>query len=446
MKRFTFHIIPNPYIPVSYAHTTDAFTQLTIKACRMLTNRKHVVHFYGLHCNNSVDCAHDHQIVEKSLYRDYKRLTSNYTHPCTMVWPWSEFCKAREKIFSTFYQCLLKSLNAHYAPGDIVLHMVDLFHEKDFFSCKLGKTMIHISFSKGGHACLPLPYAVFSTEDHKAVCSLAEPTALGCLPLIKPTHSVILPWFYPEDFIFRDSKTKATPILAMRGSKTKATAALTLSDKMVVSTKEKKRYLFLARCQKWKGLHKFLQFSKHFPKADFIIAGGSTEYNSTTRQLVTADLHNDKNVTISLQLYPNVIYLGPVKKKKRAKLLAQVTALIQPTLYREPCGWNAIEAMFSGTPVIAPDFGGFVNTVQHGVTGYLCTPQTWITNIARVHFLDRRVIWQYACSTFSETRAYQQYYSFFKKIVKIAKFKDTIVKVLPTMTKNNINILISCVF
>lgn len=66
----------------------------------------------------------------------------------------------------------------------------------------------------------------------------------------------------------------------------------------------------------------------------------------------------------------DVDYRGPVGIEERAKLMAGARAVIVPTTYAEPGGNVAIEAMACGTPVIAPDWGVFAETVEHGRTGF----------------------------------------------------------------------------
>lgn len=68
--------------------------------------------------------------------------------------------------------------------------------------------------------------------------------------------------------------------------------------------------------------------------------------------------------------FPAVEYAGPVGILERAKLMAGAKAVIMPTLYCEPGGNVAIEAMLAGTPVIAPDWGVLSETVSHGVSGF----------------------------------------------------------------------------
>ena len=65
-------------------------------------------------------------------------------------------------------------------------------------------------------------------------------------------------------------------------------------------------------------------------------------------------------------------YIGVVGPEDRGRLLAGAKAVFAPTQYIEPFGMVAIEAMACGTPVITTDWGAFVETNIHGVTGFRC--------------------------------------------------------------------------
>lgn len=73
--------------------------------------------------------------------------------------------------------------------------------------------------------------------------------------------------------------------------------------------------------------------------------------------------------------YPKPDYgdwIGAVGPEDRAKLLQGATALIAPTIYLEPFGGVAVEAMMCGTPAITSDYGAFPETVRQGLSGYRC--------------------------------------------------------------------------
>ena len=65
-----------------------------------------------------------------------------------------------------------------------------------------------------------------------------------------------------------------------------------------------------------------------------------------------------------------VEYLGMVNKKGRRELLGRASALMCMTQYFEPFGGVAVEAAYSGLPVVSSDHGAFPETVIEGVTGY----------------------------------------------------------------------------
>ena len=62
-------------------------------------------------------------------------------------------------------------------------------------------------------------------------------------------------------------------------------------------------------------------------------------------------------------------YLGTVEPKERKRLLSHASALLVPTLYIEPFATVHIEAMMSGVPVIAPDYGVFTETLDPMISG-----------------------------------------------------------------------------
>ena len=141
---------------------------------------------------------------------------------------------------------------------------------------------------------------------------------------------------------------------------------------------------------------------------NFIIAGGTLDYDPHTGIMNVGKMSGTEDRYINLSIYPNVEYIGPVGGRAKKELLSRVTALIQPTIYFEPCGWNVIEAMASGTPVLVPTFGGFMDTVINGITGYVNNIdriEEWVSNIEKVRTIKPIDCLLHVVANFNEDEA-----------------------------------------
>ena len=113
-----------------------------------------------------------------------------------------------------------------------------------------------------------------------------------------------------------------------------------------------KKVGFLGRIGPGKGCHLIVDIARRFPDVEFILCGGGDPIPY-------------------LQL-PNIKFKPQIHGTERATYLGSLVALIAPTQYVEPYGCISPEAQLCGTPVIAPDSGGFTETVIHMKTGLLC--------------------------------------------------------------------------
>lgn len=99
---------------------------------------------------------------------------------------------------------------------------------------------------------------------------------------------------------------------------------------------------------------------------------------------------------------PRLEYVGILSRHERAQVLSEACALLVPTLYIEPFGGVAVEAMLSGTPVVASDWGAFTETVEEGVTGYrFSTLAQAAEGAVGSMALDRAVVRSHAAARFS---------------------------------------------
>ena len=110
-------------------------------------------------------------------------------------------------------------------------------------------------------------------------------------------------------------------------------------------------------------------------------------------------------------------YVGVVGTEERAKLMGGAIAVFTPTIYVEPFGTVAIEAMACGTPVISTDWGAFTETVIHGVTGFRChTLQEFVDAAEHVKNLDRNKIQEYAKNRYGLSAVAKMYNEYFTRL------------------------------
>lgn len=86
-----------------------------------------------------------------------------------------------------------------------------------------------------------------------------------------------------------------------------------------------------------------------------------------------------------------VSYVGPVGPAERDALLGGAMALLHPIAFAEPFGLAVVEALATGTPVIAYRRGSMPEIVRHGRTGFLVDDVAGAVDaVGRVGSLSRR--------------------------------------------------------
>jgi glycosyltransferase involved in cell wall biosynthesis len=94
---------------------------------------------------------------------------------------------------------------------------------------------------------------------------------------------------------------------------------------------------------------------------------------------------------------PYVRLIGILDPVKRNYYMSRAKAVIVPTVYTEPFGGVAVEAMLSGAPILTTNFGVFPEYNLNGVTGYRCDLfRDFVNGLTQVDNLDRMVIRKHA--------------------------------------------------
>jgi glycosyltransferase involved in cell wall biosynthesis len=111
-------------------------------------------------------------------------------------------------------------------------------------------------------------------------------------------------------------------------------------------------------------------------------------------------------------------YVGSVGAAERDQLLGGAKALLHLIGFEEPFGLSVVEAMATGTPVIAYPKGSLPELVEDGVTGFLVSDMESAEQaLKRLPEVDRRICRAYAEKHFSAERMVEDYIQLYERIV-----------------------------
>jgi glycosyltransferase involved in cell wall biosynthesis len=110
-------------------------------------------------------------------------------------------------------------------------------------------------------------------------------------------------------------------------------------------------------------------------------------------------------------------YVGVIGPEERGRLMSRAKAVFVPTIYIEPFGNVAVEAMGCGTPVLSTDWGAMTETVIHGVTGFRCRTFGEFRRAAEnVHTLNPHQIRRHAVQNYSLETIGLKYEQYFERL------------------------------
>jgi glycosyltransferase involved in cell wall biosynthesis len=114
-------------------------------------------------------------------------------------------------------------------------------------------------------------------------------------------------------------------------------------------------------------------------------------------------------------------FYGNVGGQLKHNLLGGAGALVVPNRWSEPFGMVAIEAMASGTPVVAMATGAMPELIKHGVTGYLANSFEELGQYLRpeaIAKLDRDECRRHVVENFSMRAVAGEYLDLYRKLVQ----------------------------
>ncbi|MEC1520434.1 glycosyltransferase family 4 protein [Neobacillus niacini] len=126
--------------------------------------------------------------------------------------------------------------------------------------------------------------------------------------------------------------------------------------------------LYVGRLVEIKGVHHILEAMPDLIKADpsirLIIAGSPTEQKT----------YSDYLRNLAEDVKDHVVFTSFIPNDKVQELFQISDLLVVPSAQNEAFGLVNLEAMSTGTPVIATKSGGMPEIIDHGITGLLIDP------------------------------------------------------------------------
>jgi len=115
-----------------------------------------------------------------------------------------------------------------------------------------------------------------------------------------------------------------------------------------------------------------------------------------------------------------VEYIGPLTDQQKSRVLSEAEALLMPIEWDDPCPLVALEAMASGTPVVAYNRGALPELVTNGVTGYVVQSYNALRQATiNARALNSSRCRDHAIKCFSWQRTTFGYLDIYKRIRKI---------------------------
>jgi glycosyltransferase involved in cell wall biosynthesis len=112
-----------------------------------------------------------------------------------------------------------------------------------------------------------------------------------------------------------------------------------------------------------------------------------------------------------------VEYIGEIGREQKLRVLRDAVCLLNPIRWPEPFGMVMIEALATGTPVVATPCGSAPELIEHGVTGYLADTEVALANsVTAAASLDRHRCRRVAEARFSSARLVEEHVALYERV------------------------------
>lgn len=170
--------------------------------------------------------------------------------------------------------------------------------------------------------------------------------------------------------------------------------------------KPKNYLLFVGRCSPEKGLHLAIEAARRLDMTLIIAA-----------KIDQTDQDYFRN-EIAPRLSRKIIWIGEVGEDERNKLYSEALAFLHPVTWPEPFGLTMIEAMATGTPVVAFRQGSVPEIVKEGVSGYIADSiEGMVESVRQIDKINRQVTRNYAIANFNSSLMVEKYERVYQQIL-----------------------------
>lgn len=171
------------------------------------------------------------------------------------------------------------------------------------------------------------------------------------------------------------------------------------STEFEFNDKKEDYFLIFGRVIESKGINIAIQITEHLNKKLIIAGPGSLDYLGYNK------------------IPDHVTMAGVCDADQRNNLMKNAKAVLGPTHYVEPFGNMIVEGYMCGTPAITTDWGGFTETVIHGVTGYRCREfRDFVYAIENIDKIDPETCYKFAKDNFDDSIVHKKINDYFIKL------------------------------